>query len=218
MITYGTLKSRMDEAYSLTSSGKFPDSLVLFRKIIQSICLSVASDKDEVEEINRLLNLCKEYVIGVGMELARKELSIEAEPKRVAELSAYFASCQLDPSHTARTLQSAMIFNYKIKNFATTLVFARKLLEYSPPPQTAQQARKLITLCERTPVDEVAINYDQYNPFVICGSTFTPIYRGSPSIECPYCRASYVVAKKGKLCQVCELSNIGTSATGLSIL
>jgi coatomer protein complex subunit alpha (xenin) len=41
----------------------------------------------------------------------------------------------------------------------------------------ALQARQVLAACEKTPTDEVPVNYDPRNPFDICCVTFTPIYR-----------------------------------------
>jgi len=35
----------------------------------------------------------------------------------------------------------------------------------------------VLAACEKTPVDEVKVNYDPRNPFDIDCITFTPIYR-----------------------------------------
>lgn len=39
--------------------------------------------------------------------------------------------------------------------------------------------------CERTPTDEVELNYDPRNPFDTCPMTFTPIYRSPPPPSTP---------------------------------
>ena len=49
----------------------------------------------------------------------------------------------------------------------------------------AQQAKQVLQACERTPKDEVELNYDSRNPFVVCSSTFMPIYRGTKAGTAP---------------------------------
>jgi len=68
---------------------------------------------------------------------------------------------------------------------------------------------------ERNNTDEIQLDYDQYNPFVICGYSYTPIYRGNPVITCPYCNASFKPEYEKKLCPICQLALIGTRASGL---
>ena len=43
--------------------------------------------------------------------------------------------------------------------------------------QMSQQAKQVLMACERTPTDEVELDYDPRNPFDTCPLTFTPIYR-----------------------------------------
>ena len=70
-------------------------------------------------------------------------------------------------------------------------------------------------MADRSPRDEVKLNYDEHNPFVICGATLTPIYRGHKSVTCPLCGAHYLLAHKGKLCAVCDVATVGAEASGL---
>jgi coatomer protein complex subunit alpha (xenin) len=74
-----------------------------------------------------------------------------------------------------------------------------------------------MAVCERNLQDEVQLEYDQYNPFVVCGLSFEPIYKGSPKSTCPYCQASYKPEFQDKLCTVCEVSQIGSAATGFRV-
>ena len=54
--------------------------------------------------------------------------------------------------------------------------------------QMAQQAKQVLMACERTPTDEVELNYDPRNPFDTCPMTFTPIYRyPSPPSPASHC-------------------------------
>ncbi|KAI9207062.1 coatomer WD associated region-domain-containing protein [Polychytrium aggregatum] len=204
----------LQEAYAVTKAGKFNEALNLFKVILQQV-LFVIVERREAEEVQQLVSIAREYILGLRMEVARKDVSIEANPKRAVELAAYFSHCQLQPAHLQLSLRSAMLLAFKIKNYATAAIFARRLLELGPVPTVGQQAQKLLALCERTPTDEIQLDYDQYNPFVVCGSSFSPIYRGSPSVQCPYCKASYKPEFQGQLCEVCEISQIGASASGL---
>jgi coatomer protein complex subunit alpha (xenin) len=77
------------------------------------------------------------------------------------------------------------------------------------------KARKLLAQVERNATNEVELDYNQHNPFTICAASFTPIYRGSPSISCPYCQASYKPEFTGQLCNVCDLAAVGSNGTGL---
>lgn len=73
---------------------------------------------------------CREYNIALRIELKRKE--IRDDPKRLAELAAYFTHCNLQPVHMALSLRSAMSISFKLKNFDTCHHFCRRLLELNP--------------------------------------------------------------------------------------
>ncbi|CAF3533400.1 unnamed protein product, partial [Rotaria socialis] len=55
--------------------------------------------------------------------------------------------------------------------------FAKRLLEFGPKFGVAQQTRIVGSVCEKNPVDEHPLNYDEYNPFDICAASYVLIYR-----------------------------------------
>lgn len=206
------LVERLKGAYSFVTGGKFQEALDQFLSIIATIPVVVVDSRHQVKELKELLGICREYVTGLRLELARKRTQ---EPARVVELAAYFTHCRLQPAHTMLSLNSAMKIAFKAKELSTASSFARRLLELNPKPEIATQARKVIQLCDANPTDAFELQYDERNPFVICNSTFLPIYRGSPVINCSYCKAPYKPEFKGKRCDTCQLGEIGGDAAGL---
>lgn len=61
-----------------------------------------------------------------------------------------------------------------------------RLLELNPGAKIMEQARQVLTACEKAPSDALKINYDPRNPFDVCSITFTPVYKGSKYAEDPY--------------------------------
>ncbi|ORX92865.1 coatomer protein alpha subunit [Basidiobolus meristosporus CBS 931.73] len=214
------LLALLRDAYKATSAGKFPEAIELFRSLLHSLAFVVVSEPSEAEEIKKMIGFCREYLLGLTMEKERRELSLD-EPenvKRALELAAYFTHCELEPIHSQLSLRSAMTLSFKTKNCLSASMFARRLLELAPPPQIATQARKVQTISDQTSRDEIPIDYDQYNSFTICAHSYTPIYQNSPAAQCPYCKASYKPEYNGKLCSVCEISQIGASTIGLKLI
>jgi len=213
------VSSQLQEAYKTTTLGKFQDATIQFRNILHSILLISVSKKSEVDEVNQLIEVCREYIVGLSMEQMRRKYPLDSpeNTKKALELAAYFTHCRLQPAHLQLSLRSAMTLNYKAKNCLTASMFARRLLELAPPQQVATQARQIQTLSDKTPRDEITLDYDQYNPFNVCGISNIPIYKGSSSVECPYCHASYLPEHQGKLCTVCDVSQIGANSTGLKV-
>jgi len=95
---------------------------------------------------------------------------------------------------------------------------ARRLLELSPKPEVATQARKVIKFAEKNDSDAKPLDYDERNPFEICNIDYKPIYRGSPSCKCPYCGAKFNTSYRGRTCTVCTLAKIGMDVPGLQFL
>ena len=197
-ISLKALVAELQSAYKSTTGGKFTESLAHFRTILHSLLFFAAAKKDEETEARELLVLAREYVVGLEIELKRKELG-ESNPVRTCELAAYFTHTNLQPIHLVLSLRSAMNLAYKIQNFKLSASFAKRLLELNPQQQIATQARKLVAYAEQNNTNKLEINYDERNPFVICSSSFTPIYKGSSSVQCSYCGSSYQPQFKGKV-------------------
>lgn len=218
-IKLNDLVSKLQQCYQLTTSGKFPEAIDKFRNLLHSILFLVVDTKQQISEAQQLLQICREYIVGLQMETARKELpkaSID-EQKRICEMAAYFSHCNLQPVHQILTLRTAINLFFKLKNYNTSASFARRMLELGPKPDVAMQARKMLQACDKNPIDEHKLQYDEHNPFNLCAYTYTPIYRGKPEEKCPFCAASYHPQFKGKVCDVCKISEIGADTMGLKI-
>ncbi len=109
--------------------------------------LTPAKDDHEMGEVVNLMQIkeciltAKEYILGLSIETERKSI-MEKDVKRAAELSAYFSHCNLEPAHVQLSVQSAMMTNFRLKNFATAQNFAERLLRLNPSPKAAQAVRE----------------------------------------------------------------------------
>lgn len=207
---------RLQLAYRLTTNGKFQEAVEKFRSILLSVPLLVVESRQDILESQQLIEICKEYIVGLQMSMAKKDIAKDDE-KRSCELSAYFTHLQLQPTHKIMTLKSALNQAFKIKNYKTAISFAKRLLELGPGPDVSQQTRKVLSVCEKNPHDEHQLNYDEYNPFDICAASYVPIYRGNPVCKCPLSGAAYLPEFKGQLCRVTKATEIGKESLGLRI-
>jgi len=133
-----SLVDRLKNNYSLFTKGQFTEALQQFRSLLQSILFVVATSPREEEELKELINICREYIVGLQMELKRKELvAAKAQPGRQVELAAYFTHCNLQLPHLVLTLRSAANCAFQNKNLVTAKVFATRLLELNPKPEVA---------------------------------------------------------------------------------
>ncbi|XP_028028103.1 coatomer subunit alpha isoform X2 [Bombyx mandarina] len=213
------LVSQLQQSYQLTTAGRFPEAIERLQGVAQRVPLLLVDSKAELSEAQQLLAVCRDYLVGLAMETARKAMPKNTvdEQKRTCEMAAYFTHCKLQPVHQILTLRTALNMFFKLKNYRTAASFARRLLELGPRPEVAQQARKILQACEKTPTDEHQLLYDEHNPFSVCGISYKPIYRGKPEEKCSLCAASFMPEHKGKLCPVCGVAEIGKDALGLRI-
>jgi coatomer protein complex subunit alpha (xenin) len=213
------LKAIMATAKQATTAGRFEEAVDRFREILLHIPLLNVSSRAETDDAQKVLESCKEYLIGLTMELERKKCpraSID-DQKRICEMAAYFTHCKLDHGHQILTLQTAHVLLYKLGNKKTACNLAKRLLEMAPKPETAARVRKIIEACELDLKDAHQIDYDMFNPFDICPATFTPIYRGKPVAKCGLCGACYRPDQRGQICKIGKCAEIGRECSGLRI-
>ncbi|CAF4662195.1 unnamed protein product, partial [Rotaria sp. Silwood2] len=132
------LVGRLQIAYRLTTNGKFQEGVEKFRSILLSVPLLVVDSRQDILESQQLIEICKEYIVGLQLSMAKKDLAKDDE-KRSCELAAYFTHLQLQPIHKIMTLKLALNQAFKLKNYKTATSFAKRLLELGPTPDVAQQ-------------------------------------------------------------------------------
>jgi len=210
------LEDQVKAAYKLVTEGKFTEALKVFTRLLHIIPLTSVDSRKEVDEVKELIAICKEYHIALRCELKRKELK-EDDISRAMELAAYFTHCRLQPVHLALSLRSAMSIFFKNKNLATCAHFCRRLLELNPGQKIMEQARQVLTACEKAPADALRIQYDPRNPFDIDCINFLPIYKGSKCSEDPYTGARFSPDCEGQISPLGDMVRIGADASGLLI-
>eukprot|EP01105_Mastigella_eilhardi_P021820 TRINITY_DN5311_c0_g1_i1.p1 TRINITY_DN5311_c0_g1~~TRINITY_DN5311_c0_g1_i1.p1 ORF type:complete len:1263 (-),score=380.06 TRINITY_DN5311_c0_g1_i1:95-3883(-) len=212
------LAERLKAAYNCFTKGAFADALLQFQTILVSVLLASANSRAEADELKELVVICREYSTGIQLELKRKEMQSQGgDIGRQLELAAYFTHSNLQLFHLTLVLRSAMTCAAQHKNYLNALSFARRLLELNPKPEFVNLAEKVCRLADANKSNALKINYDERNPFTMCCGSFTPIYRGSLSVLCPYCKASYLPQYNGTICTVCLLAAVGqTNVTGLN--
>ncbi len=215
-ITLASLVPQLQEAYAAMSAGKFSTAKTLFLSLMHALLFIVVDTRDGEAEALELLAICREYLTGILLETTRKE---EKDGSRAACLAAYFSHCKLQPKHTVFVLRTAMKASLDIKNYLTASSFARRILDLAPSGQFADAAKQVVQFSEKTPSDAVKLAYDERNPFVTCCESLTPIYKGTESTSCPYCKAKYKVEYKNKnlICKICQIATVGGTGTGMVI-
>lgn len=215
--TLQSTRQELTEGFRFLSSAKLPEAQAVFRSLLRELLLVPVSSDDEAKQWRDLVTLAREYLLGVTLEIERRRVTRD-EPdnvKRNLELAAYFTHCQLQPAHLQIALRSAIGVFAKANNHVTAARFARRLLELNPDPKIVAQARQRIAAGDRNPRNAIEISYDEFIEFEICAASFTPIYKGSPSVRCPYTNAAFLPEYQGKLEPLTELTEIGAPSSGL---
>ncbi|KAJ2489872.1 hypothetical protein IWW37_003640 [Coemansia sp. RSA 2050] len=222
---------QLEQGYRATTAARFDEALALFRRLLLSLMFVAVETTEDARELERLLKVCREYVIGISIELERaavaKDEATEENLTRLVELAAYFTHCGLRVDHEKLTLRLAMNMAYKHKCFRAAGGLAQRLADLLPEQavkgnKSAQQIRDkaltMVSTCDLKSRDALPIDYDARSPLVVCAASHTPILRGETTVSCPYCQAPYKPEFDGGLCRVCTVAQIGAQATGLRSL
>lgn len=124
---------------------------------------------------------------------------------------------KLQLPHLVLTLRTAVNLLFKLKNFRTAALMARRLLDLAAEPAVAEQTRKILRVCDSNPTDAFELAYDPRNPFEVCPASYTPIYRGEECVREPLTGAAYKPQFKGQLCRVTKATEIGLVARGMCL-
>jgi coatomer protein complex subunit alpha (xenin) len=122
---------QLREAYKLVTANKLEEAITSFREILHTLLLFAASSKAEADDVAKTVETIREYIIGLSIEVARREVDVSTPEgvKRNLELAAYFTNAQLTPQHRGFALRQAMVLFNKYKNIATAGVFAQKYVD-----------------------------------------------------------------------------------------
>lgn len=66
----------MKKAYKTVTEGKFTEAYKLFEGILLTIPLLVVETRKEVDDVKELLNIAKNYLVALKIEIKRKEFKV----------------------------------------------------------------------------------------------------------------------------------------------
>jgi len=212
------LVDRLRVAYAAFSGGRFTDAIAEFRSIMYAIPFLVVKRAEDAE-VKELLNICKEYITGLLLELKRKETE---DPIRALELAVYFTHCKLQPAHLVLVLNIAMKAAYKQNNYITAASLAQRLLgmpesnlEANRPKRTV--AQKVLKKSEQSGRNEHQIDYDASKHFNVGAVAMKPIYQSEKSVKCPFCGTYCRPDQENQACPVCLVAQLGVETLGLIV-
>lgn len=206
----------INEGFALFRGNKLEEAIAAFKQVIYIITVIAVDNKEDEEKVFEALTIAREYILGLSIELARRAVE-NSDVKRNLELAAYFTKADLIPQHKANSYQVALSQSFKHKNYASASYFASKYLEIVSNGPKAEQAKKIKAKSDSIGRDTIEIDFDPEAEFDICASTYTPIYKGSPSTSESLTGSKYHISEKGKLDKISGLTLIGTQSSGLKI-
>jgi len=133
---------QMREALKLVTANRIEEAISALREILHTSLLFAVSSKAEADDVAKTVETIREYIVGLSIELARREVDVSTPEgvKRNLELAAYFTNAQLSPQHKGLALMQAMTQFNKYKNIATAGVFAQKYIQLAVgKPETIER-------------------------------------------------------------------------------
>lgn len=214
---YDTLSGDVKNAFRLIRANDVPAAIDAFRQILYTIAVLLVPTHDAVDECERIIDICREYIGAFSIELERRRIA-ETDPKRNLELAAYFTKFKLQPAHAGLPWQVAMTQAFKLKNYASASLYAEKFLETNPAPAQADKARKVKHRADAQPLDAIELDFDYTSSFSVCPRSLKPIYPGDKSEKDPFTGAEYLPEHKGQLDVISGISSIGAPSSGLKLI
>jgi coatomer protein complex subunit alpha (xenin) len=120
----------MRAAFKDVTNNNVENAIAILRDVLHTLLLFAASSKSEADEVGKTVQTIREYIVGLSIEVARRNLDLSTPDgvKRNLELAAYFTHSQLSPQHRGLAYMQAMIQFNKYKNIATAGIFAQKFI------------------------------------------------------------------------------------------
>ena len=212
--SYNSLNFGEDElfpsALQATTQGRFPEALNHFRKFLQLSAVSpIARDPKD-------LLLARDYIVGLIIELSRKELGDTGDQATILDLAVLFTRCPLKPEHHLLSLRAALAAAYKFAAYKTAAHLARRILSLpqgTAPDAVILQARKVLSVAEKANYSESVegIKYGAFaddQPWTVDPVDFMRLNpeNGNELFECLYCRTKY--GREHDCCAVCQIGAI----------
>lgn len=226
------LEKRLTDSYSLFSKGRFREAIESFRSLLLSTLFlqvypreSTLSVDEQIDRVKEMIEISKEYILGLQIWLARKEITGKEleDQKRVCELTVYFSKLNM-AKHKGRVLEEALkVFLKRPKDLQKTQAAASVARRFLGHPSSSDPSKsKMVAEAEKIKssydiqVDQrVGLDFEDQNPYFLCATSYKPIKKNVLVASCPLCDAKYKPEFTGKTCNICTLSEIGRQTTGI---
>ena len=216
-VTLGEVTALVKKSLKAFQGAKFEACSAGFLETFRSVPFVLAGSKQDEALLHQYLDLAREYSLTAALDAAKHQAGLPAE--RVLLLTYLMTHTRLQTAHLLLTLHVAMVAAFKAENFIDAALFATQILnnsEIGSPKNAslAQKARKVLAKSEKEGRNRVETGYTPDSPFVIECEELVPMKKEAAAV-CPYCGAMYRGEKKGKVCCICKLAQVGVDTVGL---
>ena len=222
------LKAKLGEALHHTGFGNASEALAAARYVIHGLTLAIANSQQEEQELTELLASAQKYAHAMLIETTRRG---EQGGARDLELAAFLCCEKIEPIHMLLVTDLAMKMAFKSKCFIQASHFAKRIITGSWGSNdefvtaSTTRARKVIIASEERGTDEIKISFDPVwmtagEALKLCSGSLTPVpaQLHDKMINCPLCKSGFHPDWHGKVCTVCQLSQVGAQVLGLQFL
>ncbi|KAF8761104.1 Coatomer (COPI) alpha subunit C-terminus [Rhizoctonia solani] len=179
-VVYRSVKAlraqEFNDGCKFLSANKLSEAANVFRQLIHALLLTVPTSPDDYKELRELIS----YSVNIFW----------VHPSNYRDVNWFKKIHQMSAGALNWRLISLTAEFSPAKNYASGAKFARRLLELNPPAPVVAKAREVIAQGDRSPLDTIEISYDEFTEFEICAISYTPIYKGSAAVKCPFTHAS----------------------------
>jgi coatomer subunit alpha len=136
--------SDLQEGFTAMKSNKLDVGVTIFRRILHSMLVNVASSQTQVNEAKAIIAKATEYALAMSVELEQRKIAAngnkdEATLKRQLELSAFFTVPRLEVPHRQLALMAALKLAFTNKQFSSALSFANRVIANGVAPKLVEQ-------------------------------------------------------------------------------
>ena len=216
-VALGDVTALVKKSLKAFQGAKFEACRAGFLEVFQSIPFVLAGSKQDEALLHQYLDLAREYTLTSALDAAKHQADLPTE--RALLLTYLMTHTRLQTAHLLLTLHVAMVAAFKAENFIDAALFATHILnssEINSPKNAslAQKAKKVLAKSEKEGRNCVETGYKPDSPFAIECEELVPMKKEA-AVECPYCGALYRGEKKGKVCCICKLAQVGVDTVGL---
>jgi hypothetical protein len=210
----------LEEAYSHVDNKRMEEADELFISVFKYCIFIIPENKDQIDEVNKIINNCTEYLLMIRLSKLADEK--KSDKYLYSQLCLLATLCQLNkPSHTFLILKRASISTKNVKNYLTcvSLIYKMLALEKSLKDENydtnvfSKMMSEYNSLKDKGNDKDYPFNMKELEKKParesINSETLELFSQNETIIFCPLCNAGFKNNMIQKTCTVCLLTVLG---------